>query len=488
MWNNYHETQRREFSQINRNFYVKCCNLTDNDRAFVRLVKDWLYSFANDIESEYEEVDSMLKLKAYVSSDAVKKDVSPHIISFTYTYIVRSFEPQLPHLCKRHFMSKWCHHVGDNNFTETTNSMLSSDVLGPKPRDGIDLASHKTIEHTQRTHLLRARMAHVVLNRSFGPRMDREETELEVAIRKLSQQIHPKPLQRASDEHVASTNYRVAVHPIEREALGSSRQFAVKYSGESRKTAKYHPNYRRTRVVTVTEVQVDGKPFTCFRCSCAFFLSRQVTCRHVFCLLKRVPSRWDFHPMCYKTYETHFGVKDDYTVAVSKMLVTYTLHRGTLIPVSPERISYRGVEINRSVGDFYDITCEESVDVNQNTLSLLNAGALSKLSELVVTKPKKDPQRAELYQWHVQLSALVVNPRTRNIFLDAMQRCHTELIAEHSRGAQVQTHPGASSGAQDEDTGTNKRKSIASLPSLDTKKQHRRFAPASSPRGKRKNV
>ena len=203
-----HGTLRPKF---NRNYRLKCSVQTDNDLIFVRIVQDWLYHFTSDIETEFEEQDSLAKLQAYVHSDWVKKNVTHHVASFTDVFIVKSFRDQLPYLCKRYFMDKWMHWVADNSFTESSNAHMKLDPISPKPKDRIHIAGDKIVGHTERTLQRRASEAHTVANKSTKVPRNVEETPLDTAMRLLSPQIHPKLSDVARSEHLQSSKYRVAI-------------------------------------------------------------------------------------------------------------------------------------------------------------------------------------------------------------------------------------------------------------------------------------
>jgi len=72
--------------QVDRN-YIKPSKgycTSDFDYEFVNTVKDWMYSFAIDIESKQEEEYSFRKLQAYISDDKI---VKPKHVLTSPTYL-----------------------------------------------------------------------------------------------------------------------------------------------------------------------------------------------------------------------------------------------------------------------------------------------------------------------------------------------------------------------------------------------------------------
>lgn len=91
------------------------------------------------------------------------------------------------------------------------------------------------------------------------------------------------------------------------------------------------PVYSRTRVVTVTEVEEDGKTFLVIKCSCGFWFKKMCTCRHVYCLLDRKPSVDDVFPEKCKSYEVLYHTNDEFKKKCIERTETLERHNGLVI-------------------------------------------------------------------------------------------------------------------------------------------------------------
>ena len=80
-----------------------------------------------------EEKDTVQKLKDMLHFEKNQGKISKDLIGWTWEYLTTKFEHRLPLLCNRHFMYVLCGYVADNCFTESENSSISRDTLGPKP-------------------------------------------------------------------------------------------------------------------------------------------------------------------------------------------------------------------------------------------------------------------------------------------------------------------------------------------------------------------
>ena len=121
----------------------------EGDGPFISEITRWMYSFTTEIESEYEEQDSLDKLKSFIESSRNNEDISAAAIDFTHAFVTASFEHNLSMISKRNFSQCWNHWVSENGFTESSNRSLLYDPLGPKPNDSIHIACDKTLAHTK---------------------------------------------------------------------------------------------------------------------------------------------------------------------------------------------------------------------------------------------------------------------------------------------------------------------------------------------------
>jgi len=130
---------------------VKKYGTTELDKTFVKVVSDWLYSFTNYIESREEEKDSMEKLKAFVRLQKDHPQVSANLVRATIDFIITKFESRLSRLCHRHFLHVVAGDSGDNCWSESSNSSLARDPLGPNPCHHLHVSMDAINEHNEET-------------------------------------------------------------------------------------------------------------------------------------------------------------------------------------------------------------------------------------------------------------------------------------------------------------------------------------------------
>lgn len=122
----------------------------DVDWSFLNWIKCWLYSFAEYIETEQEEHDSLAKLKKFLIDARDVGVVNKMLIDSTADFIDTSFKNDLPIFCLRHYLTTVGGWVDQNCFTESENSALKNDVCGPKAHNKLHTSANATIEHTNR--------------------------------------------------------------------------------------------------------------------------------------------------------------------------------------------------------------------------------------------------------------------------------------------------------------------------------------------------
>ena len=75
--------------QINRGCQkpvLKHCENT-NDKAFIAIVKDWLCSIVKRIETEKDENDCLIKIKAFVNACQDSGEISKSLASFARVHL-----------------------------------------------------------------------------------------------------------------------------------------------------------------------------------------------------------------------------------------------------------------------------------------------------------------------------------------------------------------------------------------------------------------
>ena len=71
-----------------------------SDQEFQGIIKEWLYSFAQYIETKAEEEYGLERLKTFISKARVEAIIAKKLIDFTEDYL-KTFQADLPVLCPR---------------------------------------------------------------------------------------------------------------------------------------------------------------------------------------------------------------------------------------------------------------------------------------------------------------------------------------------------------------------------------------------------
>ena len=75
---------------------IKVNKILDGDHQFLDAIRDWLYHFTSDIETPFEEQDSLCKLFAFVADGSKEPTNSDYLAQACDSYISTKFKPQLP--------------------------------------------------------------------------------------------------------------------------------------------------------------------------------------------------------------------------------------------------------------------------------------------------------------------------------------------------------------------------------------------------------
>ena len=161
------------------------------DATFIKTVSDWLYSFTNYIETRAEEKDSMAKLKTFVRSQRADPRVSNNLINATLNFIITKFEDRLPKLSHRHFLRAVSGNVADNCFSESSNSSLTRDPLGPNPCHHLHNSMGAINEHNQEAV---AKLRHSAFDEFRATKMETESESAEQAAARVNSEDIIEPV------------------------------------------------------------------------------------------------------------------------------------------------------------------------------------------------------------------------------------------------------------------------------------------------------
>ena len=360
--------------QINRGFKLRSYADTPEEHAFIGEVEAWLYSFPEDIETEWEENDSLHKLLNFVQRSMLAPNIRASLCMYSEEFISNNFIPQLPYICKRHYMDVWFGWVSETCFVEGVNASLTKDILGPKPQDGIHTAGDKIINHTQESHRRQQSVARKQNNIHITPVKGKKSSEVDLVLEDLSHHIILKLVEVCMNEWHLKDNYRCYVCPqpnIDTSVtIEQPITILVKYAQAApKKTNHQHPIYRRTRQVVLQQVEINGQSHVTCKCSCSQFLHRQFICRHIYRILSRLPKKLDFLPTGFKTYDVKHGVDMEFTAAVDDAMSHYLHHKASIYPGKLTDIMTCVQNADSNPG-FFATSTDKSLDVNPNNHTL----------------------------------------------------------------------------------------------------------------------
>ena len=102
------------------------------DLKIQQQIVNFLYFFVNEVEFQYEEIYCMWVMDQFIAETKSEQLVYQPLVHFTENYLITAFYPLLDTLSFRHYMYTPYGWVGDNCFSESSNSQLSRDPCGPK--------------------------------------------------------------------------------------------------------------------------------------------------------------------------------------------------------------------------------------------------------------------------------------------------------------------------------------------------------------------
>ena len=139
---------------MNMNHTIKCNNmcLKDCDFQFQEHMIKFLCSFCRVIESQEEEEDSIKNLQAYVDIKSKENSASNNLILLTRNCMLGSFLPQLHRLCFRHCKNQKAGFIDNNFFSESENSALSRDSLGPRSNHKLHVSCDTIMQNSKKRH------------------------------------------------------------------------------------------------------------------------------------------------------------------------------------------------------------------------------------------------------------------------------------------------------------------------------------------------
>ena len=331
---------------------------------------------------------SFRKLEMYVQKEKRAKTVGSALISHTETFLTTRFKDLLPVVSFYRYKHLFYGLVSENCFVESGNKALEHCGIGPKPQDGLDRSTGKIVQHTQMTHEKRSIEAHRLVNKRYShiaesPKKLQKKPPPELShnykvMNELSTDILFEKITMAMNEFNLKDNYKVyrvrdgtstvlqSTHGDHSEA-SSALVIYVKYNQPQDGQFKHcHPVYRRTRVVTITELEINNTRHVCVKCSCEHFHTKFMACRHIYRILERLPTILDFLPCCFKTYEIRHSVDPEYTAQANRMMMWYLEQGGIILRGSISDIIPATLLTEDNDADFVN-SLDVSIDTNKNS-------------------------------------------------------------------------------------------------------------------------
>ena len=300
---------------------------SDAEKAFVEEIKEWLYSFTKDIESEWEEKDSLHKLRSFISKSRSHPDIKDCVTDFTSNFLLSKFEDQLPRLCLRYTLHSHCGWVHDNCFTESENAAIAKDPLGPKPNMRLHVSGDTILQHTDERFrtLTRDAFDHYLESKA---QFD-DETEKEALERTLSHAVVDHANTNVVNQFIASSKLLGCEITKAKDLEAGRRIFTFRNSAmDYSHITHHHPVYQRTRIVVARRVRIDGVDYVCIQCGCGYFMRHKCPCRHVYGLINREPEATDLFPDQFKKYEVLYGEDEEYSRKCDERTKMLQYHKG----------------------------------------------------------------------------------------------------------------------------------------------------------------
>jgi len=194
-------------------------------------------------------------------------------------------------------------------------------------------------------------------------------------------------------------------------------------------------------------------------------------CRHIYRILRRLPERLDFHPMCFKTFEISYGVDKSYTDKVNALLTQYESHRGLIYPGTIESLDCSTFEEYSETESFFAPTLEQSQDMNPHRESntvILSPSITSKIARSA-KKQEMQSRHARLYEDIKLPMNLVDDDPSESIFRAGATRMFQELLTYQNEKQSSRSNASKGEG------------NVVSLPGTDRRAQNNRMKPMSSP-------
>ena len=346
---------------VDRNYYMEVikhmsCSKTQSviDQKFISDICDWMYSFCTDIESKEHEKAHLDQLNLFIRQSSATDSVK----LFTEKFILKSFRDALPKIVFYNYQYRIGGDVKVTSFVESHNASLHVSPTGPRPQHSLVTSVHRITSDTRRKRKERAsndeRNADRRLTVTFSQTAETSPIMVHAA-NNLSPHLTEKTVDRCVQEWQCAKNFIAWKDEGFQQSLDDQgNQFTECYLVSwnptiPRKCKPVVPTWAYTR--KVHKLIHNGKAF--LLCNCGHHHRHGSPCRHVYCLLSRMPVVDDCAPRCMKLYWLQYGRNEELTKAVDLYLQQ---NKFGLSPVQPsDRVgctSSRGVIVEEGTENY----------------------------------------------------------------------------------------------------------------------------------------
>lgn len=344
----------------------------------------WFYHFTDSIETEAQENDSLAKLELYLDEVEKEGKVTPSLIHATRTFLKESFKPVLRLLCFRDYVHIYCGDVNENCFTESDNSSIKRDPMGPAANSKLYNSAQTIIQHTGRrfekldakansTKYLMPKETDTIANKckvdlSKKIVKDKRDAVVEQFIMSAGKKYHVSFLRTllVNISYLScDTDYCFQVEQGDQCIVECLVRKHAPKSSSSGTNASPVPNYLRTRKVVLQEVPIGDETYVVVKCDCGHFTRKRCPCRHVYSIMNRPPTAADFSPECFKEYGRRYGESAVYTDKCDLVMSTIDTYGGLLIKSTLREFADKVMKVQYTNLEWYKSTHNDlGIDTN----------------------------------------------------------------------------------------------------------------------------
>ena len=281
--------------KVDRGYITKVRRLKRHgkDFIFVENCRDWFYSFTTDIDTEMKEEAHIKYFALWLQQE--KSNVSKPLFRFTATFWEKSFKNNLYRMCFRHYKKIPGGDERSTSFTESANSSLKRDIMGPKPHQAIDSSQMAITDHEQRRidRLQKDAMTKLTRKQYIGYYTD-DTFELEDLKTSLSDHLVERAVDITVSQWEQSKKY--VFYRIMNNKYLVQKRLPIADGAVTM--------YVNTSLVEVTKFDKNQSVVVC---SCFHYVRKSIPCRHIYCVVDELPRPHHCGVRALKKYEAFYN-------------------------------------------------------------------------------------------------------------------------------------------------------------------------------------